>query len=47
FLKEHPAVAAEIETALRQNAGLIAGALLEGEPEPDADGEGFDAAADG
>jgi recombination protein RecA len=47
FLKDHPAVAAEIETALRQNAGLIAGALLEGEPEPDADGEGYDAAAEG
>jgi recombination protein RecA len=47
FLKEHPAVAAEIETALRQNAGLIAGALLEGEPEADADGDGFDAASEG
>ncbi len=47
FLREHPAVAAEIETALRQNAGLIAGTLLEGEPESDADGGNFDAAAEG
>ncbi|AGF74634.1 recombinase A [Bartonella australis AUST/NH1] len=29
FLREHPEIAAEIETALRQNAGLIAVELLE------------------
>ncbi|MEZ5879806.1 MAG: recombinase RecA [Nitratireductor sp.] len=33
FLKDNPAVADEIELALRQNAGLIAGSLLEGEDE--------------
>lgn len=31
FLVEHPAIAQEIELAIRQNAGLIAEALLEGE----------------
>jgi recombination protein RecA len=31
FLKENPAVADEIELALRQNAGLIAGTLLDGD----------------
>jgi recombination protein RecA len=46
FLRDHPAVAAEIETALRQNAGLIAGTLLEAEPEAGADGSDFDAAAE-
>ncbi|MEM7067455.1 MAG: recombinase RecA [Pseudomonadota bacterium] len=40
FLAEHPDVAAEIELALRQNAGLIAETLLEGEIEkPEQDGE--------
>lgn len=29
FLRQHPEIAAEIETALRQNAGLIAIELLE------------------
>ena len=33
FLSENPSVAAEIELALRQNAGLIAETLLEGEIE--------------
>ncbi|MCB1463417.1 MAG: DNA recombination/repair protein RecA, partial [Nitratireductor sp.] len=51
FLKDNPAVAAEIELALRQNAGLIADTLLEGEVEeggaPDADDGSFDEAADG
>jgi len=36
FLEENPDVAAEIETAVRQNAGLIAEKILEGEPEPDS-----------
>ena len=44
FLRDNPEVAAEIELALRQNAGLIAETLLEGEPagsdESEADGEG-------
>jgi len=47
FLRDNPATANEIETALRQNAGLISGSLLEGSPEPDADGSDFDAAAEG
>lgn len=34
FLRENPSVAEEIELALRQNAGLIAETLLEGEIEP-------------
>ena len=36
FLRDNPAVAAEIESAIRQNSGLIAEKLLE------ADGEGDD-----
>ncbi len=52
FLKENPAVAEEIELALRQNAGLIAGSLLDGAVEKDDmdDGmkdDGFDEAAEG
>ena len=35
FLKEHPEVAQTIERRVRENAGLIAGAMLEG---PDGDG---------
>jgi recombination protein RecA len=31
-LKEHPETAAKIERAIRQNAGLIAEQILEGEP---------------
>ncbi len=31
YLKENPATAAKIEAAIRQNAGLIAGKILEGE----------------
>ena len=58
FLTDNPSVAAEIEKAIRQNAGLIAESLLEGEPVPgteegsgDADGAsgdeaGFDEAAE-
>jgi recombination protein RecA len=38
FLKDNPKVAEEIELAIRQNAGVIAGKILEGDPEPDADG---------
>jgi recombination protein RecA len=39
FLKENPAVAEEIELALRQNAGLIAEKFLQnGGPEADSDG---------
>jgi recombination protein RecA len=30
YLKEHPETAAKIERAIRQNAGLIAGKILEG-----------------
>jgi recombination protein RecA len=33
FLKEHPLVAEKIERAIRQNAGLIAGQILEAAPE--------------
>jgi recombination protein RecA len=33
YLKEHPHVADKIERAIRQNAGLIAGQILEGVPE--------------
>ena len=36
YLKEHPDMAAKIERAIRQNAGLIAGRILEGAAEPDA-----------
>jgi recombination protein RecA len=35
FLKENPDVAAQIEQAIRQNAGLIADQIMEGEPEDD------------
>jgi recombination protein RecA len=35
FLKEHPKVAAEIETAIRQNAGLIVDKMLQAAPEGD------------
>jgi len=30
FLKENPAVAAEIEKAIRQNAGIVAGHMMDG-----------------
>jgi recombination protein RecA len=36
YLKEHPDMAAKIERAIRQSAGLIAGKILEGAAEPDA-----------
>ena len=35
FLKEHPKVAAEIEKAVRQNAGLIVDKMLQAAPEGD------------
>lgn len=37
FLRENPEMAAEIETAIRANAGLIAEQILQGEPESDED----------
>ncbi|MCA3594067.1 MAG: recombinase RecA [Methylobacterium sp.] len=37
FLKQNPAVADKIEQALRQNAGLIASTIFEGEPEEGGD----------
>jgi recombination protein RecA len=37
FLKANPDIAAKIETAVRQNSGLIAEAILAGEPEKDDD----------
>lgn len=40
FLRDNPAVAAEIESAIRQNAGLIAEQLLQnGGPDPNDDAE--------
>jgi recombination protein RecA len=40
FLKEHPLVAEKIERAVRQNAGLIAGQILEGAAESGEDDDG-------
>jgi recombination protein RecA len=37
YLKEHPEMAAKIERAIRQNAGLIAEQILQGEIEPSGD----------
>ncbi|HEX5507261.1 MAG TPA: DNA recombination/repair protein RecA, partial [Pseudolabrys sp.] len=37
FLKDNPDMAAKIEAAVRQNAGLIAEAIVTGEKEDDAD----------
>ena len=39
FLEENPDIAAEIENGVRQNAGLIAEKILEGEPESDNNDE--------
>ena len=39
FLKANPDMAARIEASVRQNSGVIAEKILEGDPEPDADGE--------
>jgi recombination protein RecA len=44
FLKEHPKIAADIEKAIRQNAGLIVDKMLEAAPEGD---EAADAEDDG
>ena len=41
YLKEHPHMAERIERAIRQSAGLIAGQILEGAPEPDDAETGF------
>ncbi|GAB5510996.1 MAG: recombinase RecA [Hyphomicrobiales bacterium] len=38
FLRDNPDAAEEIEVSIRQNAGLIAEQILEGEPEKNADG---------
>jgi recombination protein RecA len=40
FLKANPDITAKIETAIRQNSGLIAEQILAGAPERDNDGEG-------
>jgi recombination protein RecA len=47
YLKEHPETAERIERTIRQNAGLIAGKILEGGSEPDAAESGEGATADG
>jgi recombination protein RecA len=39
FLKDNKDVAAKIEAQIRQNAGVIAGQILEGGPEGDEDGD--------
>ncbi len=39
FLKANPDITTKIETAIRQNSGLIAEQILAGSPERDADGE--------
>ncbi len=44
FLKENPDVADTIEKAIRQNAGLIASQIMEGEPEEDESVDDGDAA---
>lgn len=41
FLSENPEIAAEIDNAIRASAGLIAEQILEGEPEPDEEGDDF------
>ena len=47
YLKEHPETAERIERAIRQNAGLLAGQILEGGVEPPAEGEGDGGLAEG
>ena len=39
FLKSNPDISTKIETAIRQNSGLISEQILAGTPESDADGE--------
>jgi len=41
FLKENPKIAAEIEAAIRQNAGLIVEQMLQAEPSDDPDPDGL------
>lgn len=41
FLKDNPKVAAEIEAAIRQNAGLIVDKMLQAEPSDDPDPDGL------
>jgi recombination protein RecA len=38
-LKANPDITAKIETAIRQNSGLIAEQILAGSPERDGEGE--------
>jgi len=45
YLKENPQTADRIERAIRQNAGLIAGQILEGAPEPEEVDSGESVAA--
>ena len=45
YLKENPETAARIERAIRQNAGLIAGQILEGDIAGEAGDDGADAAS--
>src|SRR5690242_17992010 len=40
FLKGNPEITGKIETAIRQNSGLIAEQILAGSPERDGDGDG-------
>jgi recombination protein RecA len=47
YLKEHPQVAEKIERAIRQNAGLIAGQILEGASEGTGEGAEGDESASG
>ena len=47
YLKEHPQVAEKIERAIRQNAGLIAGQILEGASEASGEGAEGDEGASG
>jgi len=42
FLKENPQVGAEIERAIRQNAGLVAGAMMDGKGGEEAERDGAD-----
>ncbi|MFN3746230.1 MAG: recombinase RecA [Hyphomicrobiaceae bacterium] len=46
FLKENPKIAAEIEAAIRQNAGLIVDRMLQAEPDDDADPDGLNEVPD-
>ncbi|HWV79882.1 MAG TPA: recombinase RecA [Hyphomicrobiaceae bacterium] len=46
FLKDNPKMAAEIEAAIRQNAGLIVDQMLQAEPDDDADPDGLNEVPD-